>query len=51
MQNVSWVFELGFMYATIDKNIGYHGYIGTSILLIYRKYIGIYFGKKIGSLK
>ena len=29
-----------------DENIGNHGYIGTSILRIYRRYIGGYFGKK-----
>ena len=30
----------------IEENIGNHGYIGTSILRIYRRYIGGYFGKK-----
>ena len=34
-----------------DENIGNHGYIGTSILRIYRRYIGGYFGKKYWSLK
>ena len=29
-----------------DENIGNHGYIGTSILWIYWRYIGGYFGKK-----
>ena len=29
-----------------DENIGNHGYIGTSILRIYRRYIDGYFGKK-----
>ena len=31
---------------TKDENIGNHGYIDTSILWIYRRYIGRYFGKK-----
>ena len=34
---------------TKEENIGNHGYIGTSILRIYRiyrRYIGGYFGKK-----
>ena len=38
----------------MEENIGNHGYIGTSILRIYRiyqRYIGGYFGKKIGRLK
>ena len=30
-----------------DENIGNHGYIGTSILRIYRRYIDGYFEKKI----
>ena len=37
-----------------DENIGNHGYIGTSILRIYRiyrRYIGGYFGKKYWCLK
>ena len=29
-----------------EENIGNHGYIGTSILRIYRRYIDGYFGKK-----
>ena len=29
-----------------DENIGNHGYIDTSILRIYRRYISGYFGKK-----
>ena len=32
---------------TKDENIGNHGYIGTSILRIYRRYIGGCFEKKI----
>ena len=36
---------------TNDENIGNHGYIGTSILRIYRRYIGEYFGKKYWCLK
>ena len=32
---------------TKDENIGNHGYIGTSILRIYRRYIDGYFEKKI----
>ena len=34
-----------------DENIGNHGYIGASILWIYRRYIGEYFGKNVGRLK
>ena len=30
----------------MEENIGNHGYIGTSILRIYRRYIGGYSGKK-----
>ena len=29
-----------------DENIGNHGYIDTSILQIYQRYIGGYSGKK-----
>ena len=32
---------------TKDENIGNHGYIGNSILRIYRRYIGGYSEKKI----
>ena len=31
----------------MEENIGNHGYIGTSILWIYRRYIDGYFGKKL----
>ena len=36
----------GLMYELYkDENIGNHGYINTSILRIYRRYIGGYFEK------
>ena len=35
------------LYKSNDENIGNHGYIGTSILRIYRKYVDGYFRKKI----
>ena len=37
---------MNLMVSTKDENIGNHGYIGTSILRIYRIYIGGYSGKK-----
>ena len=37
----------GLMYELYkDENISNHGYIDTSILRIYQRYIGGYFGKK-----
>ena len=40
------IFRKEFKVIYKDENIGNHGYIGTSILRIYRRYIGGYFGKK-----
>ena len=36
-----------YLSCTQDENIGNHGYIDTSILRIYQRYIDGYFGKKI----
>ena len=47
MDYVKWHVTFVIVGKTKDENIGNHEYIGTSILRIYRRYIGGYFGKKI----
>ena len=45
LEQIKWAIKQGKLRPK-DENIDNHGYIDTSILWIYRRYISGYFGKK-----